>query len=232
MGLLSCPVCGSEELQVKPYETWPPPDGMQLSPPYEDLLGQASYEVCPNCGFEFGNDDNPGTAPPQSFEDYRAEWQSRGSPRFAEEYGRSRVSARSPRQGSMATLDAVRERIHELAAVIGAPRQCLPTYGRSEQSGKPHIEVTTDGRMHWVVCERGSEYERRTTLKRDELLYWTFQAVTHEMASKYEVQHRIPSEDFRKQMFTKQFELLDQLNPAWTERRKQELGPLRREAGL
>jgi len=38
------------------------------------------------------------------------------------------------------------------------------------------------------------------------------------MASKWEVQHRIPDEDFRKQMFTKQFELLAVLDPAWTER--------------
>jgi rubredoxin len=33
-----------------------------------------SYEVCPNCGFEFGNDDNPGTEAGVSFEQYRTEW--------------------------------------------------------------------------------------------------------------------------------------------------------------
>jgi hypothetical protein len=55
---------------------------MELTPPYEDLLGSPSYEVCPNCGFEFGNDDKPGTAAPSSFEDYRAEWARSGSPRF------------------------------------------------------------------------------------------------------------------------------------------------------
>jgi hypothetical protein len=53
-----------------------------LKPPYEDQLGRTSYEVCPNCGFEFGNDDNPGTAAPASFEQYRAEWEAEGSPRF------------------------------------------------------------------------------------------------------------------------------------------------------
>jgi hypothetical protein len=55
-----CPVCGSEELTAKPYETWPPPQDGTITPPYEDYLGKPSYEVCPNCGFEFGNDDNPG----------------------------------------------------------------------------------------------------------------------------------------------------------------------------
>lgn len=81
--VLQCPVCGSAELTVPPYETWPPPEGLELTPPYEDLLGRRpSYEVCPNCGFEFGNDDNPGTAAPSSFEAYRAEWIAHGSPRF------------------------------------------------------------------------------------------------------------------------------------------------------
>ncbi|HEV8625141.1 MAG TPA: Imm63 family immunity protein [Acidimicrobiia bacterium] len=132
----------------------------------------------------------------------------------------------------MSTLEAIQGQIEQLAAKINAPPSYLPTYGRSEHSGRPHIEVTLDGWMHWVVCERGSEFDRRTTLTRDELLYWTFKTVTAEMASKWEVQHRIPTEDCRKQMFTKQFELLDMLDPAWTERRKRELGPLLKEAGL
>ena len=77
-----CPVCDSRELTVKPYETWPPSDPAMLTPPYEDLLGKPSYEVCPNCGFEFGNDDNPGTAAGVSFAQYQAEWRAEGSRRF------------------------------------------------------------------------------------------------------------------------------------------------------
>jgi len=74
-------VCGSAELTVKPYQTWPPPE---LTPPYEDLLGRASYDVCPNCGFEFGFDDNPGgDAEASSFEEYLAEWAAEGKPRFS-----------------------------------------------------------------------------------------------------------------------------------------------------
>lgn len=77
-----CPVCRHVGLTVKPYERWPPPAGQPLAPPYEDSLGKPSYEVCPRCGFEFGNDDNPGTAPPQSFEAYRLEWEAEGRPWF------------------------------------------------------------------------------------------------------------------------------------------------------
>lgn len=88
-----CPVCGFDGLAAKPYETWPPPPAQVLSPPYEDLLGQPSYEVCPRCGFEFGNDDNPGTSSPLSFEEYRERWVARGEPWFdaeAEERHRGR----------------------------------------------------------------------------------------------------------------------------------------------
>ena len=79
--MFECPVCASCELTVKPYATWPPPEDVPLTPPYEEALGRPSYEVCPNCGFEFGNDDNPGTAAPSSFEQYRVEWEGQGSPR-------------------------------------------------------------------------------------------------------------------------------------------------------
>lgn len=41
-------------------------------------LDRPSYEVCPNCGFEFGNDDNPGVSAPVSFEDSRLEWSTVG----------------------------------------------------------------------------------------------------------------------------------------------------------
>lgn len=93
MTTFACPVCGYEGLTEKPYQMWPPPEGLEISPPYEDFLGTASYEVCPQCGFEFGNDDNPGTAEPESFEEYRADWVSRGRPWFLK---RSRPPGEGP----------------------------------------------------------------------------------------------------------------------------------------
>lgn len=73
-----CPVCDYTGLAVPPYEVWPPPPGTDLMPPYAQQLGRPSYEVCPRCGFEFGNDDDPGTAAPVSFEEYRADWVAGG----------------------------------------------------------------------------------------------------------------------------------------------------------
>ena len=74
-----CPCCGYAELDVPPYAG--PAEAHLLhwqSPPYDLIAGEASYAVCPCCGFEFGNDDNPGTAVGASFEDYLAEWVADG----------------------------------------------------------------------------------------------------------------------------------------------------------
>jgi hypothetical protein len=54
-------------------------------PPYRHQLGRPSYGVCLRCGFEFGNNDDPGMAEPLSFEQYRAEWEAEGRPWLDEE---------------------------------------------------------------------------------------------------------------------------------------------------
>lgn len=83
--MYTCPVCSFAGLESPPYATWPPPADVVLEPPYEDVLGLPSYEVCPRCGFEFGNDDNPGTAEPSTFEAYRDVWIADGRRWFDEE---------------------------------------------------------------------------------------------------------------------------------------------------
>lgn len=54
----------------------------------------------------------------------------------------------------------IENRVTDLAKLIGAPKHILPTFGFSEQSGLPHIETMGDI-YHYVVCERGSEFERK-----------------------------------------------------------------------
>jgi hypothetical protein len=73
----TCPCCGFDGLSLRPYRSLPPPPWKEEehgAPPYARKHGDASYEVCVCCGFEFGNDDEPGTAPPSTFREYREEW--------------------------------------------------------------------------------------------------------------------------------------------------------------
>lgn len=73
----TCYCCGWNKLDFKPYERYPysiPSDIAKLPPPYYNHWGKPSYGVCDCCGFEFGQDDDPGTATPVTFAEYRKEW--------------------------------------------------------------------------------------------------------------------------------------------------------------
>src|SRR5262245_19086796 len=70
-----CPCCGYSPLIVPAYRfLGPPPWKHPGPPPYCQWHGKPSYDVCACCGFEFGNDDEPGTALPVTFAQYLAEW--------------------------------------------------------------------------------------------------------------------------------------------------------------
>jgi hypothetical protein len=77
--LYYCPCCGYAALDGPAYRRLGPPPWFHPGPPpYEQWYGKPSYDVCACFGFEFGNDDNPGTAAPSSFEQYRSEWVASG----------------------------------------------------------------------------------------------------------------------------------------------------------
>ena len=78
-----CPSCGYSGLVSPPYARMTAvPVADALPPPYSQHFGDPSYEVCACCGFEFGNDDDPGTCSPASFSAYRAAWIADGAPWF------------------------------------------------------------------------------------------------------------------------------------------------------
>lgn len=81
-----CPCCGYDKLSSPPYEELrgPPVDG-SLKPPYAQYFGMPSYEVCSCCGFEFGNDDDPGTREPDTFCGYLSDWIADGAIWFSPE---------------------------------------------------------------------------------------------------------------------------------------------------
>lgn len=79
----TCPVCG-HVVEQRPYLEYTGPGVLSGlgPPPYAQHLGRPTYGVCACCGFEFGNDDNPGTARPSSFARYRLDWLDSGAPWF------------------------------------------------------------------------------------------------------------------------------------------------------
>lgn len=78
-----CPVCGYDKLDSSPYEqNIDFPLDTSLQPPYSQHFGEPSYDVCSCCGFEFGNDDEPGASSPSTFRNYLIEWIKEGQSWF------------------------------------------------------------------------------------------------------------------------------------------------------
>jgi hypothetical protein len=114
----------------------------------------------------------------------------------------------------MLSLNEIKREVKRLARLIDTPDNVLPTFGYSKDFARPHLEVDAAG-YHYVVVERGQELKRDTTSDLDTLLYNVFGTVTHELASHYEVTHRVEGQDSRRLLFQKQVELLALLSPAW-----------------
>ena len=85
-------------------------------------------------------------------------------------------------------------------------------------SGAPHVEIVND-KYHYVVTERGSEFERKIAKDEDELLYWFVSDSIFSIACSWELKHRKENEDSRRQLFSKQIELLNKINPEWAARK-------------
>lgn len=90
-----------------------------------------------------------------------------------------------------------------------------------QHDGSPHIEVA-NGKFQFVVTERGSELKRIDHLSEDDVLYLLFNGITQHMATTYELQNRIPGTDGRSVWFPYQERLMENLNPSWGERLREE----------
>src|SRR5687767_5055449 len=111
-------------------------------------------------------------------------------------------------------LNEIESAIIEIASRLSVDPVLLPTFGYSEESGRPHIEVTSD-RLCYIVRERGHEFSRTCFNSLEDLLFITFKNITLDIAGSYEVRNRIKTQDSRRLIFAKQLDLMDMLNPLW-----------------
>lgn len=119
----------------------------------------------------------------------------------------------------MKNLTNIEFEIRNTAKLIDAPDQYLPTFGYTEGTARPHIEIQGED-FHYVINERGEEYKRVITNDFHELAFLVFADVTFEMSVKMELQNRKENEDFRIQMFQIQEDLLNKIDPSYSERLK------------
>jgi len=117
----------------------------------------------------------------------------------------------------MLTLSEIELKVNELAKKIGAPQNILPTYGYSEQTARPHVEVSSRA-YSYVVAQSGQEVSRYTTPDVDQFLYKIFADITFEISVRYAEQNRVENQDIRRLAFQHQIELFTLLPPQWGER--------------
>ena len=120
------------------------------------------------------------------------------------------------------SISTIRKKIREYGKKINAPKHLLTVRTTSEGFGTPHIEINEKG-YNYVVCERGTEFERRQTKDLNKILYWIFKSIVFRMASDYELEHRKPDEDFRRQLFAKRIELMEKVDSKFALWEKKEI---------
>ena len=121
----------------------------------------------------------------------------------------------------MLTLSEIEIKVYELAQKIGAPQNTLPTYGFSEQTDRPHVEISSLT-YSYVVAQSGQEVSRYATRDIDQLLYKIIFDVTFGLAVSYAEKNRIENQDIRRVAFQRQVEFLTRLSPQWGARISQE----------
>ena len=99
------------------------------------------------------------------------------------------------------------------------PKWLFKVPDKPTHDGSPHVEVIGD-EYHYVVTERGSEFERKRTKDIDELLFWLVSGDVFELACDWELEHRIEHQDSRRLMFAKEIEYLEKINSNWASKQK------------
>ncbi len=116
-------------------------------------------------------------------------------------------------------LITLRKKYQRLAKKLGAPEAFHKFYESAQHDGNPHVEYEGN-EFIYVVTERGMRYKERRSTNQNEILYWLVADVTWAMASSYELRNRIAGQDFRRQLFAKDIELMENIDPAWGQRKR------------
>jgi len=118
------------------------------------------------------------------------------------------------------TVEEIEKRFRLLASRIGIKDVRAGFNTTPQHDGSPHIEQVGD-EFHFVVTERGSEFERLRTKDSNDILYWLFDGLTQGMATAYELKHRDETIDGREIWFPYQERLLADLKPEWGVRKQE-----------
>ena len=133
---------------------------------------------------------------------------------------------------SSPSLKALASRFYRLRARLVANAYPEPGPGVVEakkrlSQGRSFSGIERVGNSyHYVLSERGDEFERRVAEDSDRILYWLISDLTFSAATVYELHNRRADQDFRRQLFAEQLRLLGLLRPDWEDEMHEEMAEI------
>ena len=124
----------------------------------------------------------------------------------------------------MKTVEYFRNEVDRIGKILcdnNIPQYLFNVASLATHSGEPHLEIN-DHEYHYVITERGSEFERKTTNNADDILYWFVSDSIGELATRFEVKNRVEHQDCRRLLFAKEIEFFDMINSGWAKRKELE----------
>ncbi|MBB2750050.1 UNVERIFIED_ORG: hypothetical protein GGI57_000723 [Rhizobium aethiopicum] len=124
----------------------------------------------------------------------------------------------------------IETRFLDIAGKISLPAAKAIVQFHGDGMASPFIDIKDSGEMFYVIEERGVELERKRCLSIDDVLYFLFSSITHDMASAYAATHKKQGVDFRRVMFQEQVRLLELASKEWRLKRELEISEVLRKA--
>ena len=119
---------------------------------------------------------------------------------------------------TMWTLQQVNDEVQRLRSILHREPVAWADFGVDEDFGSCHVRI--DDRYHWIGMERGQECAHQVTDDIDDLLFWIISSNAVGTAGKWEMEHRHPTDDFRRLYFARAVELLARVKPEWAARQQ------------
>ena len=125
-------------------------------------------------------------------------------------------------EGRASDFARIRRRFAEIIGKLEGVAEPPPIPRETDDMATPHVE-RKGNRWHWVVCERGKEYERKVCEIDDDLLYLLTHDVVRDEGWSYELARRVDGQDSRRIAFARMIEQMGRVSPEWQARLKAEL---------
>ena len=125
-------------------------------------------------------------------------------------------------EGRASDFARIRRRFAEIVGKLEGFEEPPPIPRATDDIATPHVE-RKGNRWHWVVCERGKEFERKVCNDDDELLYLLTHDVVRDEGWAYELARRVDGQDSRRIAFARMIAQMGRVSPEWQARLKAEL---------